>query len=463
MPFRLPTDCLNEIFEWLEDKLDLHSCLLVNHLWCEVSIPILWTSIQNHNTLIACLPKESKEILYKNEIFISAPTSKSPLFNYVTFIKSLSMNEIGGKITNLLQKHISFDNDKCIMVLQEIFKMLMNQISLKNLNFNYLCCSFITISDIPFLTYIGAVDCLRNLSELSCCSDVQSEFFYQLSQICYHIQTLRIQFKRVISNGLSDLISIQRNLKSLVIFNDSNCENLVISSLTKLPNTLIKLDIDSGGFYLPLTFLTKFTNLRELVLSFYYHDEYFKYLQHVTFPQLQILKFYYECPNHEYLIKFLEKNGKNLKELYINDIDLNSLNLTIAKCCPNLKSLYITFNDNEMETLKAILNHCQQLESIEIRSGHVLDSNHLNGSKILEVIVNCSPRKFYELKIFLNNMLELFPEELEPVLISWANRIPQKPLSLIINCPASLRIKKENIETIEKFKKLGVIKKFEII
>src|SRR6266542_6704360 len=108
---QLPADCLNEIFEYLEDKTDLRSCLLVNHLWCEVSVRILWTSIQNHNTLIACLPKESKEILYKNEIFISAPTSKSPLFNYVTFIKSLSMNEIGGKITNLLQKHISFDND----------------------------------------------------------------------------------------------------------------------------------------------------------------------------------------------------------------------------------------------------------------------------------------------------------------------------------------------------------------
>src|SRR6266498_1235696 len=74
------------------DKVSLHSCLLVNRFWCEVSVPILWTSIQNYNTLIACLPNESKEILYENEIIISTPTSK-PLFNYVTFIKSLSMFE----------------------------------------------------------------------------------------------------------------------------------------------------------------------------------------------------------------------------------------------------------------------------------------------------------------------------------------------------------------------------------
>ncbi len=29
-------------------------------------------------------------------------------------------------------------------------------------------------------------------------------------------------------------------------------------------------------------------------------------------PQLYILKLSYDCPNHGYLIKFLEINGKNL-------------------------------------------------------------------------------------------------------------------------------------------------------
>ncbi len=69
MPCRLPADCLNDIFEYLE-KEDLRSYLLVDRLWCEISVPILWTDIQNFNTLIACLPNESKEILCKNEIII---------------------------------------------------------------------------------------------------------------------------------------------------------------------------------------------------------------------------------------------------------------------------------------------------------------------------------------------------------------------------------------------------------
>ena len=40
----------------------------------------------------------------------------------------------------------------------------------------------------------------------------------------------------------------------------------------------------------------------------------FKELQYVTFPKLKFPK---QCPKPEYLMKFLEINGKNLKEFYI--------------------------------------------------------------------------------------------------------------------------------------------------
>src|SRR6266513_507240 len=81
---QLPADCLNDIFEYLEeDKITLHSCLLVNRLWCEISTRILWKIIRNYNTLISCLPNESKEFLSKNGIIIS----KFPTFNYASFCK----------------------------------------------------------------------------------------------------------------------------------------------------------------------------------------------------------------------------------------------------------------------------------------------------------------------------------------------------------------------------------------
>src|SRR3954469_74320 len=107
----LPTECLSEVFENLEDdKITLNSCLLVSRLCCKISVRILWRNIWSviysatcHqlkissailSTLISCLPNESKELLHKNKIFISTPTSKPPLFNYVSFCKILSINEI---------------------------------------------------------------------------------------------------------------------------------------------------------------------------------------------------------------------------------------------------------------------------------------------------------------------------------------------------------------------------------
>ena len=90
---QLLADCLDEIFEHLEDDIvTLYSCILVNRLWCEVAVRILWRYGQNYNTktfitLIACLPNESKEILHNNGITISFPSSKPPMFNYASFCK----------------------------------------------------------------------------------------------------------------------------------------------------------------------------------------------------------------------------------------------------------------------------------------------------------------------------------------------------------------------------------------
>ncbi len=57
---------------------------------------------------------------------------------------------------------------------------------------------------------------------------------------------------------------------------------------------------------------------------------------------------------NDHLIKFLENNGRNLKEIDFDLVTDDSINLTIAKFRPNLKSLCIVFKDNEIEALKVI-------------------------------------------------------------------------------------------------------------
>jgi len=206
---------------------------------------------------------------------------------------------------------------------------------------------------------------------------------------------------------------------------------------------------------MPLSFISNFTNLQELTLSLgydYFGD--FEKLQHVTFSQLKSLKFLLGYPNHEYLIKFLEINGKYLERFDIECFD-NSLNLAIAKFCPNLKSLLNIFRDKE--TLKIIFNNCQRLESIRVFCGEY------NLKELLDVIAKYSPKHVSELKIYYTYVgkSEALPKTLESFLISWANRISHKSLSLII--VSRIEVIKKDMEVIEKYKKLGVIKNFEVV
>ncbi|GES81837.1 hypothetical protein GLOIN_2v1549563 [Rhizophagus clarus] len=190
----------------------------------------------------------------------------------------------------------------------------------------------------------------------------------------------------------------------------------------------------------------------------------FEKLQYAFFPRLQVLKIKEKYPRVELLIKFLEINGKNLKEICIGDFygdSDNSLNLAIAKFCPNLRILSTGIKDNELETLKMIFGSCKSLKSIKIWCGN----DYLNEKEALEFVVKYS-QNIHEL-IFYHLFVErikLLPEELESFFISWTNRKPQKSISLVIGNDNSHSLAKnyENMEIIKKYIKLGFIKKFKV-
>jgi hypothetical protein len=392
---QLPVDCLNDIFEHLKkDKVTLYSCLLVNRLWCKISVRILWRKVRNYNTLIDCLPNESKEILNNNGILIL--NYKSPIFNYASFCKSLSVCEVHYNIRYLLRKRyfIPVQNldVKNSIVSQEIFKLLLGQISsLRKVTF--LGCPLRHIT--KFNSFSGASDSLKNLSELFCYSNICTEFFYQLSQTCNTLKTLKIIFRRNISSGLVDLISVQRNLKYMCMYGFSRYNNLTINLIAKIPNTLISINIYGGRLHpdVSLSFISRFTELQELILTFYNYESYrdFNKLQYVTFPQLQRLEFERQCPENELLIKFLENNGKNLKEFYIKSSN-NSLNLALVKFCPNLRKISTKLKNDELETLKLILNTCQYLESIDI-----FREEHMNEVDLIEDVMKSVPKTLYKI------------------------------------------------------------------
>src|SRR6266498_2745570 len=217
MTLQLPIDCLIEILEYLEeDQNSLRSCLLVNRFWCKVAVKILWKNVWNlqynnlpnrkHvplsilSTLISCLPNDSRYLLYVNGINIPTPTPKSPLFNYISFIKVLLFYKIEFMIKIGLNHQQINSSQSLNLVLQELLNAFMNQIpSLKILDYDLRYRT--TVQNIPFVAFPGAKGCLTDLSELKCDSNLFPERFHHLSQICHKIQSLSIIFGKNVSNG----------------------------------------------------------------------------------------------------------------------------------------------------------------------------------------------------------------------------------------------------------------------
>src|SRR6266496_4313124 len=100
----LNKDVLFLIFEELwEDSKSLFSCLMVNRIWCETVIPILWRNPWHFNIeysklfmiITFYLPHE---ILKKQEIEPPSVSCKSQLFDYLSYCRSINVEIINNII-----------------------------------------------------------------------------------------------------------------------------------------------------------------------------------------------------------------------------------------------------------------------------------------------------------------------------------------------------------------------------
>ncbi len=129
---KLNEDILFLLFEELQDdSKSLFSCLLVNRLWCETVIPILWKDpwcyednmnyqkkSSLYNIITFSLSDDTKEFLIGKGIQISY---KSPLFDYLSFCKSINMNAIKNIIISLSSSTYNQ------FLLQEIYSLFMRK------------------------------------------------------------------------------------------------------------------------------------------------------------------------------------------------------------------------------------------------------------------------------------------------------------------------------------------------
>src|SRR6266542_1677073 len=213
---KLDKDILFLLFEELQDdSKSLFSCLLVNRLWCETVIPILWKDPWCYEDVINYQEKRSlyyiitfslsddiKEFLKSQGIQIS---HQSPLFDYLSFCKSINVNVI----KNIISIGSSSTYNQFLLQ-QEIYSLFMRK-------FPEIKYSDMRTIEHQIFYFSEAKTSLESLVELKCDISIDPIYFYGLACICKYIQGFiiinTIDPNININDGIIKLIEAQKNLR----------------------------------------------------------------------------------------------------------------------------------------------------------------------------------------------------------------------------------------------------------
>jgi hypothetical protein len=411
---KLNKDILHDIFQNLHEiiitnlnneknyKDSLHSCLLVNKLWCKVMIPILWSypykyvykKILLFNVIISHLSDNSIKFL-KDENIIETDFQKQKLsFNYVKYCKHLNdINEYFPRFTKLKE---------------EIYKLFISECSsIKCLNSS--------MYHFPLYQYPGANISLSNLYELNC--DIgEQNFYHELAQICRSIEKIFVKIEDDQLSGIAKLIEMQKQIKYLYISEFCECE-MIAQALEKHVNSIVYLETNTCTTFLHLLW-PKLINL-QFIRIHEDHDDYYnksiktfcEYAMNISYYKLQILELYKISLNK--VINIIQNTDGDLwrikiRNIFCNDYNAKKYNQTIYKYCPNIK--YVTLflkSEGTLEEIKNILINCQHLVAIDV--DRTIEEKYLG--EFLDLLVELAPLTLY--KIHINRIYQLSEESLK--------------------------------------------------
>ncbi|GBC04122.1 hypothetical protein RclHR1_05520010 [Rhizophagus clarus] len=450
---KFTVDCLYVILKELKrDFRSLHSCLLVNRLWCKIVVPILWRNPWKfyefveftkrdqkflksfYKILILLLPPESKELLINNGINIFPTSFKKPLFNYVYFIKSLNIYVINQTTQKLIVNESPIvkqvtDNSQLnyhkFLFEQEILKLIISQSQgLKHLSLDN--------DNIKQFYYLpGAKECLTGLASLTCGLEVDPLIFYGLSQICRNIKKLRIYDCLTENDGLTSLIIAQKNLQYFICeFDRFDYRHFVCkgigNALVKQAHSLKYFDSFDGVTFHPSIF-KNFVNLRELKLG----DgslirDYDLHLQQAMLPSLQYLEIGWTSLYT--IAKIIQSTKGDLVEIRViagqNFTKKNTKMYlqSITKNCPKLKMATLFYygdkDESEIKEFKKLLTTCLFLEHmvlIRYKEHGLKDYDN----ELLDVLGNHAPISLKSIQI---QNLCFSPESLVDFFEKWKQR-----------------------------------------
>ncbi|PKY17912.1 hypothetical protein RhiirB3_522346 [Rhizophagus irregularis] len=480
LPVEILCDILNNLVfqDDIRSFKTLFSCLFVNRLWCQITVPTLWRNPWNFkiwsnknskyryramfNILILFLPDNSIEYLKECGIEIqpkysfrsnTRQTKGYTLFNYPSFCKNLSIYHIN--------KMIDFQNrfkDHKIFIIKEILKLFIYE-SPRIL--------YMHIEDIQHDITGLFSNCkpFSQITELIIGANIDPLILNQLSQLCQNIKRLKLIEVTINPNQeMVNLVKVQNNLNYLNFISEKtsrkkNNQHIVsfINVLKLKSQSIISLNFENE-LAIILNILPYFTqNLRELKFKVDNRhqllDRFHLELKSIKFEQLEIL----ECNlPFKVFAEVIEKSGSELKKIVhikgcYNSKEVGFLVNTISYNCFKLEYLYIEIIDTN--DLLKLLNSCQNLKELNL---NLLYFNSRDQSQLLlffKILAKNSPQSLYKLQLNINITSEL----LEKFLNIWQKRPNMKSLNLnVIN----YHYDNEKKKIVQKFTANGVLSNF---
>ncbi|KAG9299811.1 hypothetical protein G9A89_013171 [Geosiphon pyriformis] len=375
----LPLEGWSEVFENLDDKSSLFSCLLVSRLWCRIIMPILWrkpfdlvSDIERRirlyrnlkipfekkfdisyivredlakliNTYIKCFSPASKSVLAQKGIDISTPNGHALSFNYPCFIRNLpldSLIEASSAWISKEEKHDEYFEFAKLLLSRELCKLfLASSSSIYNVSLVYYIPyghefhppnDLLAIHEFP-----GAKNCLARVKQFKCCLfNEQWKIMDGMSKICRNLEEFDIRCISEPKIHLSD--QSEENLSKFILAQKIGMRQFTLNCCGKNCRIL------------------------KVISNLVNHVETLKHLEfiHASFEKDNFLEIIVAC--------------RKLRTLIFRDCQINDTKVLTspkATCFASLTSLF--FVDTFIPPRKVIkmLESCIRLETLQIDLG----------------------------------------------------------------------------------------------
>ncbi|GBB86798.1 hypothetical protein RclHR1_13210005 [Rhizophagus clarus] len=446
-------ELINEIMQYFRyDCKTLHSCILVNRLWCHLAIPLLWEDpftikvLKNYNFIDIYLHNLNDDDKAKLNEYVT-PNNLFPsntLFNYPSFIQHLDTNKVRVSIYNWItanatsknkSQHSSYSmqntnlsykqmSDFTKLIYRLLFlKFIKNEVNLLSFKITMIIDEDFEYFDEIFELILQNPNFIYNIKDFILDFDNTTynvtKFIEFLCSNCNSISSLYFLLPTyydnyLIEKNLSQLIQSQEGLKKISLgYNKFPLYHLLLSlknpNCSNTLNTIIFYHVDFKNIVI-LSEVFNQLNVLESIHIVYCRTLDSKFIQqinNITKPFKLRSLFLNVSISEELLESLIQKSGNYLENLGITNNESQLLLRLIIKYCRNIKYLGHTWLDKQYIYLlfDLIQNVTQSLNYLFIDYFY----NRNSSSFILQNLGQALPFKLE----FLNLCLTINTSDLE--------------------------------------------------